>query len=108
VPAITLDDATFDQAVLGAESPVLVDFWAPWCAPCRLVSPVVEAVGEEQAGRLVVAKLNIDDNTGVASRYSIFSIPTLILFRGGRDVMRVVGFVRKEELERRIAAALAA
>ncbi len=101
--AIEVTDATFGDEVLEADLPVLVDFWAPWCGPCRLVSPVVEELGRELSGSLRVAKLNIDDNIGTASEYRIFSIPTLVLFKGGREVERVVGFHRKPALAARIA-----
>ena len=96
-------DETFGDAVLESNRPVLVDFWPPWCAPCRLVSPVVEQLGEELGDRLAVAKLNVDDNVGVASRYAVFSLPTLVLFKDGEEVERVVGFRRKEDLAARVA-----
>ena len=102
----TVDDATFEETVLGSGTPVLVDFWAPWCGPCKLVSPVVEAIGREQGERLKVAKLNIDESTGIAQRYSVFSIPTLILFRDGKEAGRWVGFRRKDELDRAIIGVL--
>jgi thioredoxin 1 len=104
--SLIVDDASFDEVVLGSRIPVLVDFWAPWCGPCKLVSPIVEAIGRELSERLVVAKLNIDENTAVAQRSMVFSIPTLILYRAGKEAGRWVGFQRKDELARRISAAL--
>ena len=101
-----VEDATFEDSVLGSETPVLVDFWASWCGPCKLVSPIVEAIGVEQGERLKVAKLNIDESTVTAQRYMVFSIPTLILYRGGKEAGRWVGFQRKEELTQRVTAAL--
>ena len=100
---IDVTDATFADQVLAADRPVLVDFWAPWCGPCRLVSPVVEELGRELSGSLGIAKLNIDDNIATATEYRIFSLPTLVLFKGGREVERIVGFQRKPALAARVA-----
>lgn len=98
----TLDDATFDEQINGADTPVLVDFWAEWCVPCHMVSPVVEEIGREKADALQVAKLNIDDNPDVARKYGILSIPTLMLFIGGEEKARLVGARGKDALLREI------
>ena len=100
-------DANFEEQVLRADGPVVVDFWAPWCGPCRLVSPVVEAVGEAHADKIVTAKVNTDENQQLAMRYSIFSIPTLIVFRDGREAARLVGYMPQEAMEERLREFLA-
>ncbi len=96
-------DDNFQAEVLENEQPVLVDFWAPWCGPCRLVSPVVEAVGEAHSDKIAVAKVNTDENQQLAMKYSIFSIPTLIMFQAGREVERLVGYMPQEAMEKRLA-----
>jgi thioredoxin 1 len=95
---IAVTDSNFDEEVLGSELPVLVDFWAEWCAPCRMVAPVIEELAQERQGELKVTKLNVDDNNKTAARYSIMSIPTVILFRGGEAAKQVVGALPKEAL----------
>ena len=95
-------DQDFSSTVLEAETPVLVDFWAEWCVPCHMVSPVVEEIGQEKAEALRVAKLNIDDNPDVTRKYGVMSIPSLILFKGGQEVARVVGARGKDALLKEI------
>ena len=95
-PAIT--DATFDAEVLKADLPVLVDFWAPWCGPCRILGPLVEELAGELAGRVKVVKMNVDENPQTPTTYGIRGIPTTILFKAGKDVDRVVGAVPKKQL----------
>ena len=104
---VEVHEDTFDQIVLKAETPVLVDFWAPWCGPCHLVAPVVEELAEEYGDRLSFAKVNVDTNGKVATRYGIRSIPTLLLFNKGKPVHQVVGFRPKKELKQILDAAVA-
>ncbi|MFM6756882.1 MAG: thioredoxin [Dolichospermum sp.] len=91
-------DGTFKQEVLDSEVPVLVDFWAPWCGPCRMVAPVVDEIAGQYQGQIKVVKVNTDENSGIASQYGIRSIPTLMIFKGGEKVGMVVGAVPKSTL----------
>ena len=93
-------DAGFQAAVLDSDTPVLVDFWAEWCVPCHMVSPVVEEIGNEKGERLKVVKLNIDDNPQAARTYGVMSIPSLILFKSGKEVARVIGAKPKDAILR--------
>ncbi|MCL6452036.1 MAG: thioredoxin [Alicyclobacillus sp.] len=102
---LTVTDQNFDSVIQG-DKPVLVDFWAAWCGPCRMMAPVLEEVSDEAADRLVVAKLNVDENPRTAGAYGIMSIPTMILFRGGRPVKQLVGYMPKGQLESQLADVL--
>jgi len=95
-------DFNFDQEVLKSDMPVLVDFWAPWCGPCRMVSPIVEQIATEYEGKLKVVKLNTDENQDVAIRYGIRSIPTLGIFNNGQVVDGIIGAVPKQMIENKI------
>jgi thioredoxin 1 len=104
---IHVTDADFDEKVLNAELPVLVDFWAPWCGPCRMVGPVVERIAKERDGALTVAKLNTDENPMIAGRYGIRSIPTLVVFHKGQPVEGTVGAVPYGPLDNWVAGLIA-
>jgi thioredoxin 1 len=98
VPELTLTDQTFDEEIKSATEPVLVDFWAEWCGPCKMVAPVLDEIAQDQAGKLRIGKINIDENLELARRFEVMSIPTLILFRDGEPQLRIVGAKGKGQL----------
>jgi thioredoxin len=102
---LIVTDTTFAQEIERSQLPVLLDMWAAWCGPCRTLAPVIEQLAQELAGRIRVAKLDIDENPAIADRYGVRSIPTLLLLRGGREIDRIVGAQPRREIVRRLQAA---
>ena len=98
----TVDTQTFDEVVLQSEVPVLVDFWAAWCGPCRAIAPVLDQIAAEQDGKLLIAKLNVDENPDIASRYNISSIPAMKVFDRGVIVREIIGAMPKPQIEQRL------
>ena len=96
----TLTDATFDNEITSSANPMIVDFWAPWCGPCRMVGPVIDQIAEEYAGKVTIGKVNVDENPGTAGKYGIMSIPTIILFKDGEPAKKVIGARSKADFER--------
>jgi thioredoxin 1 len=106
--AITeVTDSSFHAEVLESDTPVLVDFWAPWCGPCRIVAPVLEQIADERGDELKIVKLNVDDNQQTAAAFEVMSIPTLILFKGGQPAKKVIGAYPKKKLEAELEPVLA-
>ncbi|TYP51673.1 thioredoxin [Thermosediminibacter litoriperuensis] len=95
---LTLTDDNFEQEVLKSDVPVLVDFWAPWCGPCRMMAPVIDELATEYEGKIKVGKLNVDENPNSAGAYGVMSIPTLILFKDGQPAKKMIGFRPKKEI----------
>jgi thioredoxin 1 len=103
---VKVTDANFESEVMGASGPVVVDFWAEWCSPCKMIGPVLEEIATEMQDKVTIAKLNVDENPGVAGTYGIRSIPTLMLFKGGKKTSAKVGAAPKGELKRWITEAI--
>ena len=104
---LEVNDATFDQEGLRSEQPVLVDFWAVWCGPCKAIAPIVDGIAKTYAGKLKVAKVNVDENPATPSRYSVRGIPSLFFFKGGKVADQIVGLVPQEAIEEKIQRLLA-
>ena len=102
--ALHLTEATFDQELARHPGLLLVDFWAEWCAPCRMIAPVLEELAKESGGTLTLAKVNVDDNPGLAARYGIRSIPTILFVKGGKVLDQVIGTIPKSQLQKKLEA----
>jgi thioredoxin 1 len=103
---IPVSDKTFDQEVLKSQTPVLVDFWATWCGPCKMIAPVLEQIATEKDGALKIAKLDVDENPDTAMKYGVQSIPTLLVFKDGQEVSRIVGYHSKAQLVQKLDKAI--
>lgn len=97
-----LTDSSFDNEIVNSKSPAIVDFWASWCYPCKMVAPILEEIASDYSGKIKVAKLDVDENMSTATRFNVMNIPTLILFKDGKEKTRLVGVTPKEEIARKI------
>ena len=104
---VTISNGNFDQEVTQSTTPVLVDFWAEWCGPCKMIAPILDELAEEKVGKIKVAKVNVDNNQELATQYGIRAIPTLLLFQGGKIKETFVGMTGKKDLERKLASYIA-
>jgi len=103
---VTLSNNNFEQEVNKSPMPVLVDFWAEWCGPCKMIAPILDEIAEEKAGKVKIGKVNVDENQDIASKFGIRAIPTLLLFKGGQVKEQMVGMIGKKDLEKKLAAHL--
>ncbi len=106
VKPVAISDQTFENEVLKSTTPVLVDFWATWCGPCKMIAPVLEEIAGEKDGQLKIAKLDVDENPETAQKFGVMSIPTLLLFKNGKEVSRIVGYRSKNQLVQQIERAM--
>ena len=105
---VTLTTSTFDETINSSETPVVVDFWAEWCGPCKMIAPILSEIAVEQAGKVTIAKLNVDENPDLAMRFNVMSIPTLLVFKNGQIVDKQVGAVPKHVLAQKLEAQVTA
>ena len=103
---VTLTSNTFDETVAGSSTPILVDFWAEWCGPCKMIAPILEEISKEQAGKITIAKLNVDDYGDIAGRFNVMSIPTMLVFKDGEVVNKIVGAKSKNALLQDLSSVL--
>jgi len=103
----TISTDNFEKEVLQAEQPVLIDFWAPWCGPCKMVGPIVETLADENVGKIIVGKVNVDENQALAGQFGVRGIPTLLFFKAGKEAKRVVGAQNKNQLQKVIDEVIA-
>lgn len=103
---INLNEQSFNEVISKADTPVLVDFWAPWCGPCKAIAPLLEELATEMGDKAMITKVNVDDNSAIAAKYNIRAIPTILLFKGGEQVEQIVGMVGKDDLKAKIEANL--
>ncbi|MBU4193795.1 MAG: thioredoxin [Actinobacteria bacterium] len=103
---VEIDDKSFEAEIIKTEKPALVDFWAPWCGPCRMMHPILEGLANEYEGKAVIARCNVDDNQELAGRFDVTAIPTLVMFKGGQQVDKMIGIVSAEDLGQRLDANL--
>jgi thioredoxin 1 len=103
---VSVTDSTFDETVLKSTNPVLVDFWATWCRPCQMVAPILEELTQDYAGKLTIAKLDVDQNQQTAQKYHVMSIPTMIIFKEGKPIANIVGFKPKDQLKKELDSVL--